>query len=398
MPRPTALATAVILASVACTSAASAQTRLPTSSGFEKLAVSADAARDDGRLDEAVKLYRRALALRATWKEGWWSLGTILYDQDSYDTAARAFRHLISNDPKNGTAHLMLALCEYQLSDDDSALRNIRAAKQLGISKDERLVRVLQYHEAMLLLRAGRYEDGIEVLQPLVADGVDSQDLDTSLGLGVLLIRPNDAPPEGSPGHEILMRAGRAERYRLAKQFEDARRSYGALIGEFPSFPSLHYAYGRFLLSVNDSDAAIAQFLEEIKNNPQHVRARVQIAAARYRVDSPAAIPFAEEVVRLQPEYPFGHYLLGLLYLDTQDISRSIRELEAAVRMVPREPQFHFALGRAYARAGRAQEAARARAEFLRLGGGKASSSGTAPEVDERLLNLERPRKPRANP
>jgi predicted Zn-dependent protease len=194
--------------------------------------------------------------------------------------------------------------------------------------------------------------------------------------LGALLIRPKDAPPEGSPEREILLRAGRAERQSLAKQMDEARRSYSDLVQEVPQFPNVHYAYGRFLLNVHDPEGAVVQFLEEIKNNPKHVRARVQIAAARYRLDSPAGIPFAQEVVKLEPDYPFGHYLLGLLYLDTQDISRSIHELEVAVRMVPGEPQFHFALGNAYARAGRKEDAARARAAFLRLGGAAQSASG----------------------
>ena len=71
--------------------------------------------------------------------------------------------------------------------------------------------------------------------------------------------------------------------------------------------------------------------------------------------------------MRLAPDYPFGHYLLGLLYFDIGDIAHAIPELETAARMLPDEAQFQFALGNAYARAGRAEEAARARAAFTRL-------------------------------
>jgi len=75
-------------------------------------------------------------------------------------------------------------------------------------------------------------------------------------------------------------------------------------------------------------------------------------------------IPFVEQAEKLQPKYPFGHYLLGLLYLDTGDTARAIPRLEAATGMVPQEPQFLFALGNAYAKAGRKQEAARAREPY----------------------------------
>lgn len=386
--------TLLLVVSLACAGDASAQGRPDPNRDFAALSARADTARDAERLDEAVALYRRALALRPAWKEGWWSLGTILYDQNAYGEAAPAFRRFLSYDPKHGTAHLMLALCEYQLGEDDRALQNIRTAKDLGIASDAQLPRILSYHEGMLLLRKGRYEDAIGALKPLVSEGVESEELHAALGTGVLMIRPKDAPAEGAPDRQIVLAAGRAERLSLAKRFDEARASYAALVQEFPAFPNVHYAYGRFLLVVEDRERAIEQFLEEIARHPAHVRARVQIATAHYRLDSAAGIPFAEEVVRLEPDYPFGHYLLGLLYLDTGDPARAIPQLEAAVRLVPRDALYHFALGNAYARAGRKDDAARARAEFQRLGGTAQSPAGTPVEVEPPRLNIERAQDP----
>jgi protein O-GlcNAc transferase len=347
---------------------------------FTALSAQADAARDAGRLDEAASLYRKALAKRPAWREGWWSLGTILYDQDSYPSAAQAFRHLLSYDSTNGTAHLMLALCEYQLDRNDSALEHIRTAKRLGVKSEQQLVRVLEYHEGMLLLRKGQYDDATDALKSLVEDGVNNDDLAFALGLGVLLIRPKDAPPDDSPQHQIVLRAGRAERSRLALQWDAAKADYAALTQEFPTFPNMHYAFGRFLLALDAPEPAIEQFTAEIANNPRHVRARMQIAASYYRVDSAKGIPYAQEVVTIQPDYPFGHYLLGLLYLDSHDLPHAIQELETAARMVPTEPQFQYSLGSAYKQAGRTQDAARARAAFTRLGGTHPPGSGEATE------------------
>src|SRR5262245_60891226 len=203
-----------------------AQVRSPALPSFEALSAKADAARDAGQLDQAVALYRQALAKRPTWQEGWWSLGTILYDQDAYASAARAFGRLVAYDPKNGTAHLMLALCEYQLNKNDSALGHIRTAKGLGVKRDNQLVRVLYYHEALLLLRKGRYEDAIDSLKILVEDGVASDEVDAALGLAVLIIRPADAPGVSSREHEVLLRAGQAERNRLVQQWDAAKAGY----------------------------------------------------------------------------------------------------------------------------------------------------------------------------
>ena len=363
------LSSVLLLLSLGWANSASAQIHsakaLPA---LAALSTRADAARDANRLQEAVPLYRKALALRPGWKEGWWSLGTILYDQDSYAAAARAFRRLLANDSKNGTAHLMLGLCEYQLNQDDSALQDLRLAKNLGVKKDAtQLPHVLLYHEAMLLLRKSRFEGALEALRFLTKDGVHSDDLDAALGMGVLMMRPKDAPAQGSAEREVVLRAGRAEGYGQLKKDDDARKIYSDLMQEFPSFPNLHYAYGRFLLSVLAPAEAVTQFELELKNNPKQSRARLQIAATHYRVDSAAGIPYAEEVVKTDPSYPFGHYMLGLLYLDTGDATRAIPELENAVKMVPQATEFYFSLGNAYAKAGRKEDATRARAVFVRL-------------------------------
>jgi tetratricopeptide (TPR) repeat protein len=254
------------------------QSRPAGASDFTTRSRRAEAAREAGRLDEAASWYRKALALRSTWKEGWWALGTILYEQDAYADAAPAFRRLVSLDPKNGTAHLMLALCEYQLDADASALAHIQTAKTLGVQTDGGLPHVLTYHEGMLFLRAGRYERALETLKPLVSASVEDENLDLALGMGVLLMRPTDAPSEGSPARAIVTRAGRAERRHLAKEFAAAKREYAALVRDAPAFPNVHYAYGRFLLATEDPARGIQEFLTELEAHPEHVRARVRLA------------------------------------------------------------------------------------------------------------------------
>src|SRR5438105_8913939 len=119
---------------------------------FATLSQRAAEASQQNRLDDAKALYRKALALRPRWKEGWWSLGTIEYDQNHYAQAARDFEKLIAIDPANGTAHAMLGLCNFELSQDDPALKNLLKAEQLGVIKDEQLRHVALYHMGVLEL------------------------------------------------------------------------------------------------------------------------------------------------------------------------------------------------------------------------------------------------------
>lgn len=337
------------------------------SATFAQLAEKAQKASEEDRLEEAAALYTRALVLRPRWKEGWWSLGTIEYDQDHYTKAARALERLVALDAANGTAHAMLGLCQFELHQDDLALKNLLKAEQLTIIKDEHLRAVALYHLGILEMRAGRFGDAKEALDQLARLRIRTKELITALGCSVLLIRPKDALPEGTPGASVIERAGEAEALLQAKNFEQAKQAYAQLTAEHPDYPNLHFAFGRLLLETNETDAAVEQFQLELKRDPENVNSLLEIGAVRYQVDSQNGLKYAEEALKLAPRLPFAHYLVGILRLDSGNAAGAIPELEIAREAFPNESRIYFSLGNAYARTGRKVEAAKVRAEFARL-------------------------------
>jgi predicted Zn-dependent protease len=345
---------------------------------FTALSARADAARDAEHLDEAVQLYRRALALRPTWKDGWWSLGTIYYDQDSYAKAAQAFRSLLKTDPKNGTGYAMLGLCEFELGQDAAALQSIQTGLSFGLIKDQSLRNVVLYHEGLLLLRKGQFTEAGDALALLASYGEGADQAALAIGMAALRILPRDLLPEKSQEREIVLRAGRAEILAAQKKFDDGARIYSQLIADAPQFPGIHCAYGKYLLQEHLTDEAVAEFQQEIKNNPRHVQSYLEIAAVQYHVDSAAGAQYAEEAIRLQPTLPFAHYLLGLLYADSGKYEKATTQLELAEKSHIREADLYYALSRAYSRTGRKADAARARATFLQL---SSQSSGPEPNI-----------------
>jgi len=373
----------------------------PPSPGFATLSKQAAEARDANRLDEAVALYTRALALRPRWTEGWWSLGTLEYDQDHYAKAAQDFEKLIALDSANGTAHAMLGLCQFELGQDEPALKHLLAAERLGIVKDEQLRHVALYHLGLLQLRARKFGDAKETLDQLAKDRIGTKELIMALGLAALLVRPQDAPPEGTPGATVIARAGEAEALLKAKDFERAKKRYTELTSEFPDYPNLHFAFGRLLLESNEAEEAIQEFQRELKRDPKNVNSLLEIASVRYLVDSQDGLKYAEEAARLAPGIPFAHYLLGVLRLDTGNAAGAVPELEAAQKAFPKESRVYFSLGNAYARVGRKAEAVKARAEFSRLNAEEAKQRGPSvyserpPGLSEgqlRTLDKEKPR------
>jgi predicted Zn-dependent protease len=270
----------------------------------------------------------------------------------------------------------MLGLCEFELHKNHQALLNLQAAARLGVLNEPNLHRVTLYHLALLQMRARRFGDAQQSLTSLMQAGAESEEVQLLFGEAALLIPPADAPKEGTPGRGVLLRAGKAEILKARKQFDAAKQEYLSLGAEYPDYPNLHFAIGRFLLDANEPDGAIGQFQEELRANPRNVAALLEIAAARYQTDSTDGARYAEEAVKINPRHPFAHYLLGLLYLDTRDIEGAIAQLEVARRGFPNQPEVYFALGNAYARAGRKEEAAQARSVFRRLQAQKENEPG----------------------
>jgi tetratricopeptide (TPR) repeat protein len=175
----------------------------------------------------------------------------------------------------------------------------------------------------------------------------------------------------------VIERAGEAEVLLATKEFEQAKQVYARLASEFPNYPNLHFAYGRLLLETHETDQAIQEFQRELNRDPKNVNSLLEIAAVRYQVDSQDGLKYAEQAVKLAPGLAFAHYLLGLLRLDTGNPAGAIPEFEIAQKAFPTEAQVYFSLGNAYARAGRKAEAAKARAQFVRLNAEAAKQPGS---------------------
>jgi tetratricopeptide (TPR) repeat protein len=335
---------------------------------FDQVAAQAEQARNTNRIEEAIELYRKALSLRPRWAEGWWHLGTLLYERDAFADAAVSFDRATTLSPKVGTTWVMLGLCEFKLGRFNDALKHIQHGRRLGTSAEPQFQHVMLYHEGLLLLGKGEFERAQETLGLPSREGVENEDLITALGLSVLRIRFSDLLGGDSALRHLVRRAGWAEHLAAQKKFDEALSEYDRLATDFPKEPNVQYAYGRFLFVSNQDEKAIAAFKREIENTPNHLLARLWISETKFRLkDFAGGLPYAEQAVKLSPRLPLGHFLLGALLLGAGQTARAITELETAQRFLPNEPKIYFQLGRAYDRANRKADAERARATFMRL-------------------------------
>jgi tetratricopeptide (TPR) repeat protein len=353
--------TCLILAAVALLAATPSQ-----NAAVQKLAQQAAAARDNGRVDDALALYRRGVALQPDWAEGWWNLGTLQYDRNAFAPARDAFSRLLKLEPGAAPGWALRGLCEFELKDFRPSLDDMQRALKLGLDQAPPLSKVTRYHAASLLTKAAQFQNALKLYSQLAALGAD--DRDTILGTGLAgLRRPLFSSEVPAAQEAFVYQAGHAIHAGALRHEADARKEFEALIAVNPRAPELHSLLGQLLLK-SDPDAALDQWKQELVISPNHTPAKLQIAFEYLkRGEATAGLPYARESVELEPESFVAHNALGRLLVASGDLAGGIAELEKAKKFGPDSPDTHFELASAYAKAGRSQDAARERAEFMRL-------------------------------
>lgn len=333
---------------------------------FADVSVAAASAREAGRLDEAIPLYRQGVALRTDWNEGRWYLGSSLYERERYGECRDAFAALIARQPAHAGGVGMKGLCEFGLGQHETALRTLLRARSLGIAKTPEIAHVVAYHAGILLTRFGEFEVGYAVLSELSGDNVESTPTNEALGLNLLRmpILPAALPEVKRP---LVQLAGRAAFAMGGRRLADAAKLLDELVTTYPREPNVHYARG-VLRTTEAADLALDDFVSELAVSPRHVPARLQLVFELVtRGEAAKAKPYAEEAVRLDPQHFAVHLAMGRVWFETGDLAKAIASFERGVALAPGSPQAHFLLASAYARAGRTADAERERAEFRRL-------------------------------
>lgn len=338
-------------------------------SSFEALVKKADAARESDQTDQATGLYKQVVAIKPGYAEGWWYLGMLYYEADQYLEGRADFHRVTALKPQMSLAWAMLGLCEFELKEYDSALVHLEHADQLRIPNEQSFYDVAQYHLALLLVRSGRFELAIKNIGDLARQGKDGPQFVEAMGLAALRkpLLPNELPPLE---REMVLDVGKALCDAAARRAAEAERDRTELLRKYPNTREIHYLSGTMLLA-SDSDKALEEWNAELAISPEHPQALVSIAAEYLkRAEYATALPYAKKAVEVSPRYFAAHAILGQILAEGDlDVARGIRELETAVRLAPWQPQVHFALGAAYAKAGRKEDAAKEREEFLRLRG-----------------------------
>jgi tetratricopeptide (TPR) repeat protein len=354
-----------LLALLFAATAASSQ----TSTGFEHIARQADAARAADRYNDAIHLYREALHLRPAWRDGWWNLASLYYDQDRFPEAEETFHRYAALAPGKGPADAFLGLCEYELRDYDRALAHFRSWASAGWAGTPQLLDVAVFHLALLLTRDGEFVRALYLLAPEAAKAGNDPALAEAMGLASLRMRnlPEDYPPEK---REMVWLAGEAAIY-LAQQphdFERAQQFAARLESRYPNEPGVHYFRGYLFAFSNETEEAEREDREELRISPAHVPAMIALAQIDLKKNElTEADALARKAVDLEPENGEAHHILGRVLMANRQIEASVHELERAKQLTPDNPLVRSHLAMVYSRMGQTEKAKAEEQAFLVL-------------------------------
>lgn len=345
---------------------------------FAAVAARADTLRRENRLIPAVESFKQALGLNPDWYDGWWYLGSILYELDRYEAAIRPLEKALELRPGEPAVLALLGLCRYETGDYEEAFAALEEAIRSGIGRLEGAGYVARYHFALLANRRGDHDLAASLLAELAFAGHGRKPaLREASGLAALRIPVLPHELQGELRPAVLL-AGRAAVAVAESRPRVAEALLQTLVRRNPALPNVHYLYGNFLVQTRPAEA-LEEYLRELEISPDHLPARVEVTfqyLERGRFDE--AVRHGELAVQYHPDSFAARHALGSAYLEAGRVEDAVRQLEQGVRLAPGSPQLHFTLARAYRKAGRLDEAKRELEEFRRLeeAAGKTAAPG----------------------
>jgi tetratricopeptide (TPR) repeat protein len=313
---------------------------------FEAAAKSATDSREAGHVDEAIREYRRAVEVNPRWEQGWWYLGTLLYDGDRYSEAIPAFQKLVELLPSAGPAWNLLGLCEFETKDYGNSLEHLQKGLIQGEGDDPEIGRISKYHLALLLIRSGEFNQAATMLASTLGESEVAPQIKVALALAMLHVPL--LPKEIDPSQDALIAAaGEAASAIAQNNSTKALTAFPSLLKDYPSTPYLHYAYGKVLASAGRDEEALHQQSEETGVSPKSALPWIEISQMELRLGHPQqALQAAEEAVQRAPDSPDSHRTLGHILQALGSKEKAVEELALAEKLSPEKsrPEERIAL------------------------------------------------------
>jgi tetratricopeptide (TPR) repeat protein len=322
-----------------------------------------------GKFDEAILQYKRALACNPADEDSLYNLGLTFFRLKQYQEAIACYEAALRVSPDRLRTHHDLAMALGEAGATDQAVHHYRlvvardpchAGAHNGLGTV--LVKQQRLDEA-----AAEFRHAIRCATNLPAP---------RLNLALLLVeqkRPAEAIIEYREYLRLKPDDGEAQRsfadlLTQDEQVEEAIRHYREALRLKPDYAEAHCNLGHALARTGRLDEAAAHCREAVKLKPDLADAQNNlgiILAMEGKIDE-AATRF-REAIRLNPDHADAHSNLGNALAVKSRFDEAIREYRESLRLQPGNPAICCKLAEVLAVQGRWEEAAVHYREALRL-------------------------------
>lgn len=347
--------------------AAVASGRAQTAAPADNQRQAAYAFEQQGKTAEAEAIWRALAKVHPTDAEAYANLGLLEARQQRYNEAVPLYRKALALDPSMHGLRLNLGLSLFKLGALKEAIATFAPLLKTEPPSSPDAVRV---KTLIGMAHYGLGEYGAAVPYLRAATTTEPQNLPMRLLLAQSCLWSKQYQCVLDVYHEILnLNAESAEADMLAgeaydemKDRADAVTQFRAAVKADPRLPNVHFGLGYLLWNLMQYEEAAKEFQAELDNNPEHAQALIYLADTNIKLNHPEpALPLLEKAIRLDPRLELAHLDLGILYSDTGRQADALREFKIAASLNPNDVNVHWRLGRFYQASG---DKALAKAEF----------------------------------
>jgi len=347
---------------------------------------------------EALAAYEKALAIQPDYLAALEGAAQIEYAAGS-DRAIPLLNRILKVRPDEPTTHAMLAALAYKKHDCPNAVKHYQlsgsalssqpsALEEFGsclmeLQKPEDAVPIFQqifesrpddpharYNLAVVQLAAGRAQDSVAALEPIIGDANPDPD---ALDLASAAYEETGDTPRAVA---LLRQAIVANRQKAKYYVDFAALSYkhqsfqvgvemvDAGIRQLPKDATLYVARGILFVQMGQFEKGQADFETANHLDPKQASAAVAEGLAQFQnSDLEQALKTVEAQLKVHPKDPFLHYLKAEILLQGGPAPGSAQfkeALQAAARAVELQPNFRLArnvLGNLYFQSGQNERA-----------------------------------------
>ena len=267
----------------------------------------------EGREDEALAHYARAVKLEPRFADAWYNWGLALTALERYAEAEKKLREALKLNPNDSRYHNALGLTFRKREQNETAIAafeqavrldpgNTKAIHNLGgaLRAEKRLEEAKRCCEEVIRRNPGQFESWQNLAAILHEEGdnekaikaykklleIDPVHLESHRILNNI-IWESEAPGEFLASYEWAMEqrpeavelpVTYAESLVLAGYADKAREMLDRVAGRFPDNPDLHFAYGRTLDTLKDYNGARTHYEASVAVKPDNEEYHIEFA------------------------------------------------------------------------------------------------------------------------